>query len=342
MEVFEINAEEYQKLIHAKEIYNKAEFNMLNAVKVDMVHYLIFKDSKYRFGLIIGESGDEWLCPFSAPFGTFVNVKSKWDIFQLNESIQSFDKFMKGKRKKVVFVLPPEFYNPLIVCNMENALFNCGYLVEFIDVNFQMNLHKLYSENYKESLPYNGRKNLRIAQESGLVLHKCETIEEKKSAYDVIQINRNSRGYPLNMTWEQVLNTIKLVRNDMFLVFRGDEEIAAALVYHVTDRIGSVIYWGDKPGFTDLKPINYLSYQLIQYYGEMGQFDYLDIGISSDHGVINYGLSDFKLSIGCDISSKITMYKDYASNIPVEGKGIMNSCVADGTLRHNDSYISRR
>ena len=57
--------------------------------------------------------------------------------------------------------------------------------------------------------------------------------------------------------------------------------------------------------------INFLAYQLIQYYTKKG-IKILDIGISTEDGIPNYGLCDFKESIGCFLSSKIifTEYND--------------------------------
>lgn len=338
MEVIESNFEEYNKLIKPALFYNKPVFNNLNSIRAEKIHYLIFKDTKNRFGLTIGERNGEWLCPFSAPFGTFVNIKSKWDFYQLEESIKAFDEFMQGKKVKAVFGLPPEFFSQKIVCTMQNSLFNLGYSVDSFDVNFQLNLSRVYVDDYAEIIPYNGKKNLKIALNSGLSLMHCESEEEKKRAYKLIQINRESRGYPLNMSCEQVMKTIQLVDHDMFIVSNGSDEIAAALVYHVSDKIAQVIYWGDIPGYGDLKPINFLSYNLIQYYGSRG-FDYLDIGISTDHSVLNFGLADFKISIGCDTSMKLTFSKDYSI---VDKSVDRNSGAAEGTFMHNISYLRNR
>ena len=338
MEVIESNFEEYKKLVKPQTFYNNPDFNNLNSVRADKVHYLIFKDTKNRFALTIGEREGEWFCPFSAPFGTFVNVKSKWDIFQLEESIRAFDQYMQEKKQKVTFGLPPEFFTPKIVCVMQNTLYNLGYSVKFFDVNFQLNLRDVYVDDYAEKIPYNGKKNLKIALNSDLSLKHCENDDDKRRAYELIRINRESRGYPLNMSCEQVMNTIKLVNHDMFIVNHGDEEIAAALVYHVTDKIGQVIYWGDVPGYSELKPINFLSYNLIQYYGSRG-FNYLDIGISTDHGVLNFGLADFKISIGCETSTKLTFEKDYSIE---SQETITDSEAAEGTYIHNLNYLKAR
>ena len=96
--------------------------------------------------------------------------------------------------------------------------------------------------------------------------------------------------------------------SDIFIVKKDNVSIAAAFIYYINNEVCSVIYWGDIEGYSQVKPINYLSYQLIQFYGEKG-IKYLDIGISTEDGVPNYGLCDFKDSIGCFPSSKYIFTK---------------------------------
>ena len=184
-----------------------------------------------------------------------MNAKEKWDINQLEEAIIAFDKFAAENKLDVDFILPPEFYAPEIVGTMQNVLWRQGYDYSNVELNFQLDLHRVHTPGYRELLPHNGRKNLAIALESGCTLRHCESIEEKKRAYEIIAINRQSRGYPLNMTWEQVKDTIAIIEHDMFIVNHGNEEIAAALVYHISDKILEVIYWGDKPGFAELNEL---------------------------------------------------------------------------------------
>ena len=152
MEIYEVSEDEYARIVHPEAFYNKPEFLKLNENRASCVHYLIFKDSKNRFGVAIGEKDDGWYCPFSAPFSTFVNIKSKWDIYQLDESIQAFDEYAKQQSKKVSFGLPPEFYCPRIVNVMQNSLFNVGYRPLSFDINFQIDLKKTYREKIEDYL----------------------------------------------------------------------------------------------------------------------------------------------------------------------------------------------
>ena len=72
MEIIEVKANEYSEFFNKySHIYNNVAFTQLNADKCEHVHYLIFKDTKVRLGITLGER-EEMLCsPFSAPFGGF-------------------------------------------------------------------------------------------------------------------------------------------------------------------------------------------------------------------------------------------------------------------------------
>jgi hypothetical protein len=68
-----------------------------------------------------------------------------------------------------------------------------------------------------------------------------------------------------------------------------------------------VIYWGDINGYSELRPMNYLSYKVFEHYHN-SDIRIVDIGPSSEQGVPSYGLCNFKESIGCVTTLKPTFY----------------------------------
>lgn len=310
MEIQEVSSEEYKKVVKPSYIFGSVEFNELNAYKVDSLKYLFIKDNKKRFAICAGLKDNKLSCPFSAPFGNLEVIKNL-EIEKLDEATQALDDYAQKHRIKCVNItLPPIFYNETFITAYMSSLLRHQYMLKYQDINFQLNLSKCYCTEYANLLPRNGRKNLKIGLEANLEFLQCKSIDEKRDAYDVISINRKEKGYPLRMTFEQVEATIKIINNDFFVVKHNGINIAAAQVFYITSEIAQVIYWGDIPGYAEYKPINFLAYQLIQYYGKKGM-KYLDIGPSTEYGVPNYGLCDFKLSIGCDMSPKFIFEKLY-------------------------------
>lgn len=311
MIVEEVTPKEYAKLVQPKIFYNTNRFNELNKNKVDRVRYFLFRDTKYRFGLCVGMKGPKVAAPFSAPFASLSAVHNKWDICQVDEAIACLDAIAQTENwSSIQFILPPPIYEGNLVVAMQNALLRAGFHIAYQDLNYMLDLNRLRGTSYEKSLLPNGKKNLRIARNAELQFKHCIDDKEKELAYNTIAINRKAKGYPLRMTWENILATIQMVDHDFFLIIKNELTIAAAQVFHVCEDIAQVIYWGDVPSYPELKPVNYLAYKLTEYY-QKKEFRYLDIGPSTENGIPNYGLCTFKSSIGCDISAKFTFKKIY-------------------------------
>jgi len=305
----EVTFEEYKEKTMPQIFYNTMNFNNFNKDKAKKVRYLLFKDNKYRFALCVGEKNNNFLIPFSAPFASFVPLKKFWKLSELYNAVSAFDEFAKNENiNKILFTLPPSIYDNTFVSSLQNVLIQNGYKVKQQELNYSLKLDKEI-EDYKKILPSNGRKNLNIAlKNKNIKILHCKNINQKSQAYDIIAINRNFRGYPLRMTWEQVKNTIALVPHNFFILENENKAIASAIIFHITNEIAQVIYWGNIPDFSEFKPMNYLAYYLYGFYHDMN-FEYLDIGPSTENGVPNFGLCDFKQSIGCDVSAKFVLEK---------------------------------
>ncbi len=308
MEIVELTGTEYAKLVpDGIPVFSKYEFIELNSNKVDKVHYLAGKDKKYRILLAIGEKDGEWRAPFSAPFSNIVLLRKDTSVEYIWEFVGLLKDYVKSNGGRLInLYLPADVYCANDNSKIYNALLGNGFHIEFADVNYSFDLNSFDMTSYEQLIHYNARKNLRIAMDCNHNFIRCISDEQKEEAYDIIKINRDYRGFPLRMTKEQVMSTIKVVNHDFFLVNHEGNTIAAAVVYRLTSKIAQVVYWGDIPGVGEYKPINFLSYNLVKFYKELG-FEILDIGISTEEGNPNYGLCSFKESIGCIPSTKMRM-----------------------------------
>lgn len=302
MIIKETTPEEYNKILEKyPHIYNRVDFSELNATKVEWLHYLLFEDSKVRFGLILGEKTDALLAPFSAPFGGFSFSKSQ-RLLCIEEAVDTLKDYGSAHQKKIMLTLPPLIYDESQLTKQINVLSRKA-TVRFVDINYHFNMDTFH--DYESVIERNAKKNLHrsLTESLEFTLLDSKNASEVSRAYDVIKKNREEHGYVLKMTLEDVLKTIKIIPADFFVVSHQGIDVAAAQIFYVSEGICQVIYWGDLKAYAELRTMNYLAYHVFEYYYNKG-IRILDIGPSTEQGIPMYGLCDFKESIGCSTSPK--------------------------------------
>ena len=310
MEIVAAEQKEYARIvINPYHIFCSAGFNHANELKCDSVHYLLFKDSKYRLGIIGGIRNNVFLSPFSAPFGGFSFLQEDVRISYIDEALVLLTEWAKTKGLSAIKItLPPTIYQESFLAKQINSFYRNGFSIEKTDLNYAYHLAS-FTQEYPASIWYNARKNLKIAQVNNFSFKLATSGIEKETAYNVIRQNREARGFPLRMTWEQVQTSAAIIPADFFLVKNEAEiDVAAAIVFHVAPGIVQVIYWGDLPEYAHLKTMNFLSFKVFEHYHQL-QLKIIDIGPSTEDSIPNYGLCEFKESIGCNISCKFSFSK---------------------------------
>jgi hypothetical protein len=310
MEIIKVTQDEYKNIIpNPYHVFNNADFNVSNESKCERIVYLLFKDTKYRLGIIGGINDNKFTSPFSAPFGGFSFLKEDIRIKYIEEAIVLLTEWCRLQNlKKICITLPPSIYDNKFITKQINALYRNDFNIENIDMNYHFESEN-FKNNYINSIWYSARKSLKKSFTNDLLFKFCSSLDEKQEAYSVIEKNRNERGYPLRMTFDDILSTDHIINKDFFIVYKEDgESIASAVVYYVSNIVAQVIYWGDSPEHSSLRSMNFLSFKIFEYYLDKG-IKFVDIGPSTERSIPNYGLCDFKESIGCDILSKFTFIK---------------------------------
>lgn len=311
MEIIEVNSEAYKAAIQNSYFYfGSATFNKLNENNASSVHYLLFKDSKVRLGLIVGVRDQSLFSPFSAPYGGFSFVKADVKLQAIESALEELHKWAAEKKISTIkIILPPDIYHSSFIAKQTNVLYRMNYSISETDLNFSFNLDN-FNENYAKGIWRNARKNLNKSLKNDLFFELCNSDNEKQTAYSIIKQNRSLKGFPLRMTWEQIKNTINVIPAWFFLVKdKVGKPIASAIVFQVADKVLRVIYWGDLPEYAHLKTMNFLTYKVFEFFKEI-EMQFMDIGISTENTIPNYGLCEFKESIGCDISPNFTFIKN--------------------------------
>jgi hypothetical protein len=289
-------------------IFNDPAFSLLNKSRCDEVCFLLYKDTKYRLGLAAGIKDGILLSPFSASFGGFSFLKQNVQIDVIEKAVEQLEAFSLTKScTSIRLILPPLIYNESFIAKQINVLYRRGYKNTNLDLDFYIPLQT--GTSYEELLWYNAKKNLRISKEQGFEVVLCnDDTTLQQIIYEVVKENRISRGKPMNMSWEDIRSTTSVIPTDFFLLKRGVEAIAGGIVYKAAAGIRYVPFWGDRPGYSPQKPMNFLSHYIAEFYKRAGD-RYLHIGISTENSVPNYGLCEFKESIGCVVTPKLSFEK---------------------------------
>lgn len=303
MRIVEVEAKDYKELfVKPPHVFNTVEFSQLNRHKAERLHYLVFDDAGVRMGIILGARSDGMMySPFSAPFGGFTtNRLQQFEHF--DRAVAALKEYGGKRSQKIVMTLPPDFYDSLQLPLVLNVMSRHAE-TRFVDVNYHFNITDF--ERYVQLIGRNARKNLNRAMKESFIFNKVEDGNGMARAYEVIRRNREERGYPLRMSYDDVVNTTHVIDADFFILSHNDRDIAAAQVFHVAEGICQVVYWGDLREYSSMRPMNLLAYRVFEHYHKQG-LRILDIGPSTEKGVPNYGLCNFKESIGCIVSNKFS------------------------------------
>lgn len=302
MEIIVATAKEYRNVFDIPyHIFNSTAFIELNGGRYDAVHYLMFRQGKIKLGIVLAERDGELCSPVSAPFGGFSFVKSDVSVLVIEQAVEVLAQWVVGRNCTAEITLPPLFYASDFLCKVVNVFDRSLFKLQYTDLNYQIELHE--NTDYMDMIQYNARRNLNIAIKQPYTFYQATNDDQIEQAYQIIKANRESKGYPLKMTFENVLNTIRIIPADFFILELDGIGVAAAQIFHVAKGIVQVIYWGDAPGYAEARPMNYLSYKVVEHYVKT-DVKVIDIGPSTEYGVPNYGLCEFKESIGCSVALK--------------------------------------
>lgn len=286
-----VSPDEYARLFPTPStVFGSAAFNMLNSPRAERVEFLAGLDvsGSAEMGLIAGLRDNMWRSPFSAPMATL-----SWRRDLRLATVADFMSRVKEKLSDAPLrlTLPPEFIAPDMLAKIAGTAINMASKV-IVEYNYHYELS--LTADFKSHLKPNARNKYNRALKENFMFE----ITDLSRAYAVIAANRRAKGYYLAMSLADMEATSALIDIDAFLLRHKDNDVAAAIVYTIAPGIAHVVYWGDVPGFEQMRPMNLLPYHVFRHYYNLG-YRIVNIGTSSTDGVPNHGLCDFKESIGC-------------------------------------------
>ena len=306
-----VSAEQYKTLVPDRHVFfNEPDFSELNRDKVDDIHYLIIqKEHSPRFGLILGVRGDVASCPFSAPYAYPVPIGSSARVEAFDEAMAALEAYcVQQGLSELHFRFPPFRYDEDILSAWTSAMYRSGFAIESLDINHMLDLAALNRDDYQNIITRKGRSHLRRAMSAGIEIAECAEDREIEEAYAIILENHTAKGRPTHMTLDQLRATFALVPHAVFLARLNQKGIASMIYYEVSGEIVQCIYSGYLLEYSNSGVMNYLTWYAIRYYGNKG-FKYIDRAIATENSIPNYGLCDFKESVGGKRSLKYSFVK---------------------------------
>jgi hypothetical protein len=198
--------------------------------------------------------------------------------------------------------LPPEYFYPEIFELQHEMITSRGGKKLYVETS-----HFIDIESWAPGTMSKGnKKKLRQCVENFVTTVEL-SIAELGTVYELIMNNRLSRGVSLSISLSQLRTSFLQMPKSYrcYGTFLGSEMIAAAVTVLITDDFEYVYMWADDVNHRSLSPVVTLCEALVADSRSRGVRT-LDLGISSKHGVLDEGLSRFKLNLGALTGTKIS------------------------------------
>jgi hypothetical protein len=276
--------------------YISEQFLELVKGKADSIVRLIEDQVKVSIGLVAGIRDQVLISAFSSPFGGFHFLHNNIFTSEIDKFLSKLISYTASQNLKAIKIsLPPDIYHQSFNSKIANSLLRNGFSMDIPEITNWVDLNKFSGEFSCRNTKRNYNQSLRHQ----LSFHQVFTASEKETAYNIVCQNRLRLGYPIYMTFADFQETGKLWPVDFFQVRNPKDEIlAAAIFYRGHPTIVQGIYWGDSEHGRSFRAMDFCSLNLWNYYKNL-DFEFIDLGISSESGFPKNGLVRFKEDIDC-------------------------------------------
>jgi hypothetical protein len=191
---------------------------------------------------------------------------------------------------------------------LQQALLTRGFAVEQAELNFHVDVGTRHAAGYAASLKKEARKALHRAEGLGLEFALLDDAGSWDEAFAVLRANREAKGRPMNLELEYLRRAEDAFgdRIRMAVLRHAGAVVAAALLYRADPGREVVVRWGDHGHQLPHSPMYLLADRVVDLVGGEGAVR-LDLGISTDGGVPNPGLVQFKRAIGADAELRLDL-----------------------------------
>lgn len=197
----------------------------------------------------------------------------------------------------------PEVYDKGQSATIQQALTGSGFAIKYEDITQVISV--------PEKMELNIHKKRRIRKCLALAFTFCQVeVDLLSESYSLITESRNQKGYPITMTLKELERMFMLFPDNylLFGVFDKSKMIATSVCIKINSKILYIFYIGDSVAYRSFSPVTLLI-SGIHNFCQLHHYELLDLGISTDKGILNKGLYAFKKSFGSFDSRKLTFEK---------------------------------
>ncbi len=240
----------------------------------------------------------------ASPFGGFMTdrIVVKEDVTSCLAQVEEWSKV--HDMSHILIRLYPTAYHPESAALINEALLKFSFKILYADV---AQIIDVTGGSLK--LNADKKRRLRNCNEQGFEFRSLPR-DFLSEGYSLIVQSRTTKGYPVTMSLEDLQNMFVLFPHEylLFGMFDRNRMIAASVSIKVNDEILYCFYLGDDLEYRTYSPVTALVAGIFEFC-QTHKFSTLDLGLSTDKGIMNHGLYAFKKSFGANDSAKLTFIK---------------------------------
>ena len=292
----------------APHLFLRSDFNEYQSVlfgkKLTKIGVYSAKDESLQAFIVLAGRDGIWTSPITGGFGGVVNSR-KIQVDALEAlmlkvpSVISSHSLLKSIKVRLAPTCFPDA-SPILA----NIMFRNGWNLTDFDINFHLEPRSI--DEFMTDLGETKRKFIRRLSKLGATFREVSD-SSLLDVYRVIEANRMAQGYPMTMSLESVDSLVKKFSSDvrLFTVSQNEKIIASAICLMLNSRYLYVFYWGELPESRRDSPVILLAHGIVDYCIRH-RINIMDIGTSTVDSLPNSGLCNFKSSLGCKTSQKLT------------------------------------
>ena len=277
-------------------IFNSPEFQSLK--EGDHLNFVLLKDSsviaRIWFHIIDGTA----ISGHHATFGS-IDFNATLNKENINYFLtEVLNQLVQRGIKEIIIKHWPIIYCP----GIDELLFQ---ELAFKQLENNINQHLVVTpDTFDRRIKKNEKKKLAQSIKKDYKFNQL-TITALKEIYQLIEDTRGRKNYPVSMSYRGLYETVKRMQGQylLFGLYDADRLIAASVSIRTSDDILYNFYHADDINYRSTSPLVLLLAKIYEFC-QLNEINILDLGISSEKGIINEGLFNFKRNLGCETSAK--------------------------------------